>query len=97
MARIVLDAGGMAELSRETDRQLTHPIIDAVADDMRRYVPVLTGALRGTISPTHPKGRGRVYVGGGRRHVDYWSFVEYGTSRMSAQPYARPALYQVRG
>lgn len=95
MTYVVLNESGIAALSREVDRKLTHPITDEVAEDMRRYVPVLTGDLRGTIEPEHGKGYGRVWFGGG--HVDYWSYVEYGTSRMGAQPYARPALYKARG
>ena len=37
---------------------------------------------------------GEVYVGS---HVEYATYVEFGTSRMSAQPYLRPALDIARG
>ena len=96
MARVTLDAGGMALLSRVVDARLVHPITDAVADDMRRLVPVLTGDLRSTIRVEHRAGSGRVYFGDAGRGIDYHLYVEFGTSRMAAQPFARPALYRAR-
>lgn len=93
---VVMDEGGFVRLSRLVDERLVHPITDAVADDMRRYVPVLTGALRGTITPHHLKGEGRVTFGNVAEGIDYHLYQEYGTSIMDAQPYARPALYQRR-
>jgi hypothetical protein len=96
MARVTLDAGGMAQLRRVVDARLVHPVTDAVARDMERYVPVLSGRLRGTIRPEHGDGWGRVHFGDVSGGVDYHLYVEYGTSRMDAQPYARPALYQAR-
>jgi hypothetical protein len=94
---IVLDRAGLSMLSEEVDRKLVHPITDEVEEDMQRYVPVRTGALFGTIEKEHGDGYGRVWFGDPAEGVDYHLYVEYGTSRMGAQPYARPALYQVRG
>ncbi|HET9234927.1 MAG TPA: HK97 gp10 family phage protein [Candidatus Eisenbacteria bacterium] len=96
MARVRLDAAGMVRLSRVVDERLVHPVTDAVAQDMRRYVPVLTGNLRSTIRVEHGEGYGRVYFGSVDRGIDYHLYVEFGTSRMAAQPFARPALYQAR-
>jgi hypothetical protein len=96
MAQVRLDANGMAQLSRVVDARLVHPITDAVADDMRRLVPVLSGDLRSTIRAEHLDGSGRVHFGAVDRGIDYHLYVEYGTSRMSAQPYARPSLYRAR-
>jgi hypothetical protein len=94
--KVVLDESGMSMLSREVDGDLVHPITDEVAQDMRRMVPVETGALLGTIEPEHLRGAGRVWCGAPERGIDYHLYQEYGTSRMRAQPYARPALYRVR-
>lgn len=94
---IVLDEGGLGQLSREVDEELVHPITDEVAEDMRRMVPVDTGALRSTIEEEHGEGYGAVWFGEPEEGIDYHLYVEYGTSRMDAQPYARPALYRERG
>jgi hypothetical protein len=94
--KVVLYAPGLEHLDRVVDEKLVHPITDAVADDMRRYVPVLTGALQGTIEEEHLEGSGRVNFGDVEAGIDYHLYQEYGTSKMAAQPYARPALYQTR-
>lgn len=75
-----------------------------VAKRMRRLVPKRTFRLQDTIEKmptTHAGGvvRGGVRFGGKvvrGRLVNYHLWVENGTSRMAAQPYARPALYQSR-
>lgn len=88
---------GLAALERHVQDTVVQPVTEAVADDMRRYVPVLTGALRGTIRTEYPgKLEGRVWFGDVDAEVDYHLYQEYGTSRMAAQPYARPALYKTR-
>lgn len=55
----------------------------------KRLAPVETGALRDSIHvEDNPDGEGqRVVV-----TVDYWPFVEFGTSIMAAQPYLRPII-----
>jgi HK97 gp10 family phage protein len=71
------------------------------------YVPVDTGSLRDSIR-VERGGEGkawrevRVRAGGyitnpktGKR-VNYSNFVEFGTSRMSAQPFMRPAWEEVK-
>jgi hypothetical protein len=87
---------GRDELRRRVDARMVHPITDAVADDMRRLVPVLSGDLRSTIHAVHLEGEGRVYFGAPSRGINYHFYVEFGTWKMAAQPYARPALYRVR-
>lgn len=96
MARIVINEAGFDRIEREVDAKMVHPITDAVADDMRRYVPVLSGDLLDTIEEEHLDGEGRVYFGDPASGVDYHLYQEFGTSKMSAQPYARPALYKTR-
>lgn len=94
--RVVMDSSGMAKLAAIVDARLVHPVTDAVAEDMRQYVPVLSGDLRDTIEAEHLEGEGRVNFGDVDAGVDYHLYQEFGTSRMAAQPYARPALFKER-
>lgn len=61
-------------------------------DDAKRLVPVRTGRLKASLDAEVDTHVLRV----GSRDVDYSVHVELGTSRMTAQPYLRPALYQQR-
>ena len=94
--RVVPYPPGRVHLAKVVDAKLVHPITDAVAEDMTRYVPVLSGDLLSTIEAEHLDGEGRVNFGDVSRGIDYHLYQEYGTSRMAAQPYARPALYKRR-
>jgi hypothetical protein len=75
-----------------------------VAVRMRRLVPKRTYRLHDTIERIPAKTVDGVTTGGVRfggrdirgKYVGYHLHVEHGTSRMAAQPYARPALYQAR-
>lgn len=94
---IVINPAGMAGLRAECVRW-QHQIADEVARDARRFAPVRTGALKANIYRVG----GRVYVSGGeyaagrRRGTFYWFFNEYGTRRMRAQPFMRPAIFKRR-
>ena len=70
----------------------------AVGVRMQRLVPKRTWALHDTIfSETERKGsRVTTTVSFGNDKVDYGLEVERGTSKMRAQPFARPALAQSR-
>ena len=70
----------------------------AVGVRMQRLVPKRTWALHDTIATeTERKGsRVTTTVGFGNDKVDYGLEVERGTSKMRAQPFARPALAQSR-
>lgn len=94
--RVVIYADGIEKIHRVVDEKLVHPITDAVAEDARRYVPVLTGDLLSTIEAEHLAGEGRVKCGDIGRGIDYHLYQEYGTSIMAAQPYMRPALFKRR-
>ena len=50
--------------------------------------PVDTGRLRASITHEVHKNEEAVYVG---TNVEYAPYVEFGTSRMKAQPYIKPA------
>lgn len=53
--------------------------------------PVDTGFLRNSVQSTVTGTTGVVTVG-----AEYGAYVEYGTRRMSAQPYFHPAIEQFR-
>jgi HK97 gp10 family phage protein len=95
--RVVIYEPGMDHLSRVVDQKFVHPVTDAVAEDARRYCPVLSGDLLATIREEHLEGEGRVHCGDVAAGIDYHLYQEFGTSKMSAQPYMRPALYKGRG
>lgn len=59
------------------------------ADDMKATVPVASGHLRDSIEQVEPGGItfGDAY---------YWRFLEYGTSKMSPQPFVRPTMKRIR-
>jgi len=60
---------------------------------MKQIVPVDTENLRDRIEALPDGDRYTV----GPRGVDYAGYVEYGTSKMRAQPYVRPAAEWARG
>ena len=68
----------------------------AIGVRMQRLVPKKTWALHDSIIAETHRDRDAVTTtvsfGGG--DVDYGMYVEQGTSRMAAQPFARPALLQ---
>jgi len=70
----------------------------AVGARMQRLVPKRTWALHDTIDTETTRTGSKVttVVGFGGGSVDYGMHVERGTSRMAAQPFARPALAQSR-
>lgn len=73
--------------------EIAHDVAKGMKNAAERYVPVLSGALKNSI---HIEGGGdnfevvaRSIEGGAPR--DYAHFVEYGTSKMNAQPFMTPA------
>jgi HK97 gp10 family phage protein len=90
--RVTMDEAGWSQLQTRV-HQVTAQITDEVYFTARSLVPVDTGELLGTLRVTyHGWNVGRVWVGS-----DHWSFNEYGTSKMDAQPFMRPALYRMYG
>lgn len=64
---------------------------ESITEDAKRYAPVDTGTLQESIRYA-VQGKGEdieLRVGS---DVEYSVYVEVGTSKMSAQPYLRPAL-----
>ena len=67
-----------------------------VAQDAQRLAPVDTGLLKSRISSEAPE---KTATGWSVRVIadtSYAKWVEYGTSRMRARPYLRPALWRKR-
>lgn len=67
-------------------------IAPEIVRDAKRNAPVDTGRLQSSIDKTRAADRVIIYA-----DTEYAPFVELGTSKMSAQPYLRPALYKKRG
>lgn len=96
----VLDAD---DLGRQIEPRVNN-LMGNMANRMRRLVPKASWRLHDTIERQPAKSAGGVVTGsvtfGGKtvrgKLVNYHLMVERGTSKMAAQPYARPALYQTR-
>lgn len=95
MAHVVLDQGGIAALANHVlNRASEIPL--AIGVDAEALAPVRTGALKLSIHVAEI-GRGIWRISAGTGLPDGRAvFQELGTSRMPAQPYIRPALYQRR-
>ena len=62
-----------------------------IMNDAKARAPVLTGNLRRSITVQDGPGPQEVNIG---TDVEYAPFQEFGTSRMGARPYLRPAFDQ---
>lgn len=95
MGHVELDRAGIAALA---DECLNHGEQAALAMwvDADAFAPVRTGALRAS-GRLDEIGRGIWRLSFGRGLPDGRAvYNELGTSRMAAQPYIRPAVYQPR-
>jgi len=63
-----------------------------VAREAKNLAPVRTGYLRNSIQVEFPE-KLKAYV---KAYASYAHFVEYGTRKMSARPFMRPAVEMVR-
>jgi len=97
--RVVFDQAALAELFESPAGPIGKHLVKTAFKVERRakeLAPVDTGRLRASI--THEIGadsQGLVATVG--TNVVYAPFLEYGTSRMSARPFLRPALGSVTG
>lgn len=93
--KFVPDYSGLASIRVEVTNSTVPKLTRAIYNDSQRYVPVLTGDLKRSGRTEYIGDTGYVIYGGG--DVEYAAYQEFGTSIMDAQPYLRPAAYQVRG
>jgi HK97 gp10 family phage protein len=97
-ARVVIDQAGMNALLRDVSGPVAADLLRRVIQveaTAKRLCPVDTGRLRSSI--THELGvDSRGLVGTVGTNVTYAPYVEFGTSRMRAQPFLRPALDAAR-
>ena len=87
-----------SELMRQIEPKMSK-LGQAMGARMQRTVPKRTWALHDTITETTESNGAKVTttVGFGGGDVEYGMDVEKGTSRMAAQPFARPAFAQTTG
>ncbi|HJK81933.1 MAG TPA: HK97 gp10 family phage protein [Methanocorpusculum sp.] len=93
---------GLQELNQEfndLENALTQEIITAlmrggmiIEADAQRRCPVDTERLRTSLTTDVEREGETTFVLKVGTNVEYASFVEYGTSRMAAQPFLRPAV-----
>ena len=80
-------SGSLEALAAQIEERVGEAVAagaEAVAENARSVCPVDTGALRDSIS---------VSLGAEiSANTDYAAYVEFGTSRMAAQPYLVPSL-----
>jgi hypothetical protein len=95
MAHVVLDQGGLARLADHVlERASAIPL--AIGIDAETLAPVRTGALKISINVSEI-GRGIWRISAGEGLPDGRAvYQEMGTSKMRAQPYLRPSVYQQR-
>lgn len=86
MSRFQMDPSAMAHFQRISERVRAN-VVEDIADDAERLVPVDTGELRNSI---HTEGNQIV------ADAEHAIYVELGTRHMDAQPYLAPALYRKR-
>lgn len=67
-----------------------------IVQEAKTLVPVRTGFLRDSIHSIDPQETGKTVVGNVTADAHYAFFVEFGTVKMAAQPYLRPALDTTR-
>lgn len=93
--RVRIVASGMADLQAAAD-EYAGSLAEDIADDMERLAPVLSGDLKDTIRVEHGAPVTRIWIGDVAAGVDYHLYQEFGTSKMAAQPFIRPAVYRRR-
>lgn len=84
---VLLDVGIDADLTIEELKEIGNMIIERAT----QIVPVRTGALRDSISMIVDETNKTVIVGS---DLNYSTYVELGTSKMTARPYLIPSLLE---
>ena len=93
MARVITNRQAIAALGGEDARPALDSLGGQVAARAAQLAPRRTGALAGSIGHEVVSDGGEVVARVSFDSAHYYGFyVEVGTSRMSAQPFLRPAL-----
>lgn len=105
--KIRIDARGLGAVTDEAAEKAVREITPRVAKTAKRAAPVRTRGLSDSVFDEY-EGEGKDIegrVGSNADHVDGEGvrvgnrglYNELGTSKMRAQPWLKPALYQTRG
>jgi HK97 gp10 family phage protein len=87
--RVVRILGGVRERMEVGTEKAAYDL----RDEVKRRAPVRTGRLRSAIYATRQPGMKPVYIVGiDLARALYGRFIEFGTSRMAAHPFVRPAI-----
>ena len=92
--RILARLRDMIEAMRKGGDEGSREVAEFIKDRAQQLVPVDTGRLRDSIRVNELGPRS--YSVGPGDEVEYAEYVEFGTSRMAAQPYMRPAAELAR-
>ena len=92
---VITKTGDPAEIAAQLLPKMTN-LGNAIGRRMQRLVPKKSWALHDTIAAETEASGATVTtaVGFGGGDVDYGLYVERGTSKQTAQPFARPAMLQ---
>ena len=94
-ARLAMIAERLDTATRRACRRIVAEAAANVTTVAKKTVPVYTGVLRDSITPTQDENAdGMAWEVG--TNIEYAVPVEYGTKRMAARPYIRPALENER-
>lgn len=92
--KIEIKYNKLPELARKIP-DVTEQVVRKAAFDIEAYaktvVPVDTGKLKNSITSEFPAVHSAIIA----PHTEYAAFVEFGTRRMRARPYMRPAAERV--
>jgi HK97 gp10 family phage protein len=86
--RLMRFLNDMPNWIKTSGMQLMDEAASVASTEAKRLAPVRTGRLKKSIRKSHTQ-QGEYRVGS---NVPYSGFVEYGTSKMAAQPFLRPAM-----
>jgi len=97
VAKIVWNPGPFLSDIKTKAAQKMYQTVTILVNESRRLVPVRTGYLKGSLTAeVTADGRTGFYGSfrpwAGENPVEYWGYVELGTSRMAPRPYLRPPL-----
>lgn len=95
--RINIDKGLFVALQKGADAKKSREVVLRNATEMQkgamRLAPVDTGFMKRSITLKSHNGGESATV---KPEAEYASYVEYGTRRMSAQPFIRPSFHKQR-